>query len=122
MFEILKIKKINKCKNFRCKNQFQGGTIEIYRHRHLFLSDETIREYKNFPRLRNHYFRAFSTKQESSYFEMHEVEYKNEFNLKLRRRRSSKALPDSYDDLHSSFLSSSKSWKHGTKRKRQYYK
>lgn len=55
-------------------------------------------------------------------FMMHEIEYKKAYGLKLRGRRSPRNLPDSWDDLHCEIYDVEKSWKHSTKRKKQYYK
>lgn len=78
--------------------------------------------YTDFPNLRAGCHKKFSLKQEKSLFAMHEYEYAKEYNLKLRRKRSTKGLPDPWDDYPSYVWDLQKSWKHSTKRKRQYYK
>ena len=75
-----------------------------------------------YPFLRCHCFKRFSTKQERSLFLMHELEYEKEYCLKLRRKRSATNLPTSWDDIYTSVNKTKKSWKHSTKRKKQYYK
>lgn len=74
-----------------------------------------------YPNMRNNSFKNFSTKQESSFFLLHENENK-EYNIKLRRRRSDKNLPNSWDDYPSYTYKLGKSWKHNSKRVKQYYK
>ena len=74
-----------------------------------------------YPEIRNNNFRFFSTTQERSFYLMHSIEYKIEYGLKLRQKRSSRNLPDSYDDFHSDVYGA-KSWKDRAKRKRQYYR
>jgi hypothetical protein len=104
------------------KEQFRNSYREEYSITSASTGKERVYSYECYPFLRNYCFKRFSTKQERSLFLMHELEYEKEYGLKLRRRRSPKNLPNSWDDIHTSVRDTEKSWKHSTKRKRQYYK
>lgn len=74
----------------------------------------------HFPNMRSVYYKKFSTKQEKSFYSMHFIEYKD-YHLKLRVARGP-SLIDAWDDLSTYFHKVAKSWKHNSKRARQYYK
>ncbi|QCR38171.1 hypothetical protein [Nissabacter sp. SGAir0207] len=76
--------------------------------------------YTYFYRLRSLTFKQFSTKQERSYYYLHEIEYR-EYPLKLRKARG-KLLPDNWDDFPTSIYRVAKSWKHNSRRAHQYYR
>lgn len=78
--------------------------------------------YHYYPNARNYVHRRISTKQECSLYQIHEIEYAREYNLRLRAKRSPRNLPTSWDDLYCEMYDVEKSWKHSTKRKKQYYK
>lgn len=112
--------------NKNLKSQFQNGynIKTTWMSQYDFLNkifDEN--DYDDcYPNVRNHFYRKIATKQERSLFELHEIEYAKEYNLKLRRSRSKKNLPDSYDDIRCGTFEGKNSWKHNSKRKKQYYK
>ena len=108
---------MSKNKYQQLKNQYKNSKIRTYTR----WSNGNIEEYEIFPSVRSCVHKNFSTKQEKSYFIMHENEYKK-YGLKLRRRRSPSNLVDSWDDLVTYVYKNKKSWKQGTKRRNQYYK
>lgn len=67
---------------------------------------------------RNDIYREFSTLQEKSCAEMHEIEYA-EYGLKIRVRRAA-GLPDSREDLYSGLHGVEKCWKNNSKRRYQW--
>lgn len=77
--------------------------------------------YVSYPRLKNRIIKKFSVHQERSLTAMHKVEYKKEYNLKIRGNRDG-SIPDPWDDYRSSAYDLGKSWKHNSKRKKQYYR
>lgn len=80
---------------------------------------ECIEFYRN-PAFQGDGCRSFSTKQERSMAFMHEIEYA-EYGLKVRPHRGNN-LVDAWDDLYCHFNSTTKSWKHNSKRRHQYYR
>lgn len=81
-----------------------------------FYGNEFHRAYKRKDRC----FRAFSTKQERSYYQLHLAEYEGTI-LRLRARRGN-VLPTSWDDLPSGVYDAEKNWKTSTRRKAQWYR
>ncbi len=73
-----------------------------------------------YPCVRSGNHKHFSTKQEKSYFFLHEVEY-GEYPIKLRAARG-KSLANPWDDYPAYVYDVAKSWKHNSKRRHQYYK
>lgn len=73
-----------------------------------------------YPSIRSVVHKRFSTKQEKSYYFLHQIECKG-YPVKLRAARG-KALADPWDDYPSSACDKAKSWKHNSKRRNQYYK
>lgn len=63
------------------------------------------------------YFRKVNTKNEMTQNLAHENEYGQEF---IRGRRRGRNLPNSWDDVHSSYWGCRRSWKHHSKRKSQW--
>lgn len=123
MFNLIYKKRIyeKKYKNQQLKKQFENSYLEVY-DLNTFNNETVEKTYKEYPNLRDYMFRHLSTKQERSLYLMHENEYLKEYNLKLRKKRSARQLPTEYDDIRSFVRKSSTSWKHSTKRRRQYYK
>ena len=78
------------------------------------------RSWTYYPFMRSFIFKAFSTRQEKSYYWLHRAEYKD-YPLKLRAARG-KSLLDPWDDYASCVLDVKKSWKHNSRRKHQYYR
>ena len=64
--------------------------------------------------------KAFSTHQERSFYFLHIIEYKD-YPLKIRVARGN-GLAQAWDDLPTYVYKVTKSWKHNSKRKHQYYK
>lgn len=64
--------------------------------------------------------RRFSTKQEKSCSQMHEIEYK-EFGFKVRCRRNSHLI-DAWEDLPSFVYRGERDWKRNSKRSHQYFR
>ncbi|MGR5347230.1 hypothetical protein [Vibrio mediterranei] len=82
----------------------------------------TGREYTYHPRVRDGMHRSFSTKQERAFYYLHKAEYHHAYPmLKLRPSRGS-ALPNEWDDLPSFRAQLTRSWKHNSKRKNQYFR
>jgi hypothetical protein len=73
-----------------------------------------------YPCVRSGTHKHFSTKQEKSYFFLHEVEY-SEYPIKLRAARG-KILANPWDDYPAYVFDVAKCWKHNSKRRHQYYK
>jgi hypothetical protein len=114
-------------KNKKLKHHFKNGykIKKLWKADYNFINEEVVERFyedEYFPNIKNYYFRKIKTKQERMFFEHHNLEYSKEFNLKLRKRRSSKNLPNSWDEIHSGVFKTNKSWKHNSKRKKQYYK
>lgn len=63
------------------------------------------------------YFRSVCTKNEITQNLAHENEYGSEF---VRGGRRGKSIPTSWDDISSSYWSCRRSWKHNSKRKKQW--
>lgn len=78
-------------------------------------------EHMRYPNLNNRICKKFSVKQEKSLAKLHNIEYKNEYKLKIRSKRDG-AIPDPWDDYRSSAFDLATSWKHNSKRKNQFYK
>ncbi len=75
--------------------------------------------WKIYPNIRSGTHKAFSTKQEKSFYFMHLIELK-EYHVKLRAARG-RVLADPWDDYPSIVSELSRSWKHNSKRHKQYY-
>ncbi len=73
-----------------------------------------------YPCIRSGTHKHFSTKQEKSYFFLHEIEYR-EYPIKLRAARG-KSLANPWDDYPAYVYDVAKCWKHNSKRRHQYYK
>lgn len=70
--------------------------------------------------LRSYVHKKFSTRQEKSFHSLHRIEYK-EYPLKLRVARG-KQLAEPWDDYPFHGYDIARSWKHNSRRKRQYYR
>lgn len=116
---VYKIKINKRYRNKKIKEQFRNSYIETASYS---IGMNNMNEYEVFPNLISGCHKHFSTKQEKSLYEMHQYEYFKEYNLKLRGKRSKRNLADPWDDYPSFVYDSLKSWKHSTKRKKQYYK
>lgn len=68
-----------------------------------------------------HYYRPIRTHQERAMYELHKTEYRFCSKLKLRAKRG-KALPCAWHDIRVSALDYTKSWKHNSKRRHQWYR
>ncbi|MCQ1056449.1 hypothetical protein LRP52_00010 [Photobacterium sp. ZSDE20] len=77
-------------------------------------------EWALYPRVRNRIFKHFSTKQEKSYYFLHQVECKD-YPIKLRAARG-RALANPWDDYRSDVYELARCWKHNSKRRKQYYR
>ncbi|MBS9811372.1 hypothetical protein G5C64_22335 [Vibrio diabolicus] len=73
-----------------------------------------------YPRVRSGTHKHFSTKQEKSYFFLHEIECRG-YPIKLRAARG-KARADPWDDYPACVYDVAKCWKHNSKRRHQYYR
>ncbi len=73
-----------------------------------------------YPSVRSGTHKRFSTRQEKSYFFLHEIECKG-YPIKLRAARG-RALANPWDDYPSYVYDLAKCWKHNSKRRCQYYK
>lgn len=96
----------------KTKSQYRGG---------IDFEFGTGKVYTSYPRLKNRIIKRFSVHQERSLTAMHKVEYKKEYNLKIRGSRDG-SIPNPWDDYPSSVYELGKSWKHNSKRKKQYYR
>ncbi|PXZ07760.1 hypothetical protein DKK70_07940 [Gilliamella apicola] len=90
-----------------------------YRNNYEITYNEKDKPVRYYPYLRNYIFKCFSTKQEKSAYFLHIIEYKR-YKLKIRTSRG-KNLPNPYDDYSSNAYKLLKSWKHNSKRKKQYH-
>ncbi|MGF1754750.1 hypothetical protein L4C33_14275 [Vibrio makurazakiensis] len=72
-----------------------------------------------YPSIRSGTHKHFSTKQEKSYYFLHRIECRG-YPIKLRAARG-KALPNPWFDYPSYVYDLAKSWKHNSKRQKQYY-
>lgn len=79
------------------------------------------RKYVFYPNVKSGSIKLFSVHQERSLTALHKVEYKKEYNLKIRGKRDG-GIPNPWDDYRSHVYDVSTSWKHNSKRKKQYYK
>ncbi|PKG40446.1 hypothetical protein CXF74_02325 [Psychromonas sp. Urea-02u-13] len=73
-----------------------------------------------YPSIRSGTHKSFSTKQEKSFYFIHLIETRG-YPIKLRAARG-RVLPDPWDDYPSIVSELSRSWKHNSKRCKQYYK
>ncbi len=73
-----------------------------------------------YPSVRSGTHKHFSTKQEKSYFFLHEIECRG-YPIKLRAARG-RPLANPWDDYPAYVYDLAKSWKHNSKRRYQYYK
>lgn len=83
--------------------------------RHVRIGNE-FRPY--YPNIRSGTHKRFSTKQEKSYYFLHEIEYEN-ISFRIRAKRGN-ALADPWSDYPSDVYELRKSWKHNSKRRKQY--
>lgn len=120
--KVYKKKHRSEKKKEQYRNSFVQSYIPLYSMRKGLGMDLKMEESMDLPNLRAGCHKKFSVIQEKSLFLMHEYEYAKEYGLKMRRKRSTKGLPDPWDDLPSFVWDLQKSWKHSTKRRRQYYK
>ncbi len=70
--------------------------------------------------LRSVCHKHFSTKQEKSFYFLHKIDCCG-FPIKLRAARG-RVLADPWNDYPSSVAHVAKSWKHNSKRRKQYYR
>lgn len=73
-----------------------------------------------YPIVRSSGHKHFSTKQEKSFYFLHQIECYG-YPIKLRAARG-RALADPWDDYPSQVDDVAKSWKHNSKRRSQYYR
>ena len=66
-------------------------------------------------------YRPIRTHQERAMHELHKKEYRQIRQLKLRARRG-KTLPCAWHDINVSAHAYTKSWKHNSKRRKQWYR
>lgn len=76
--------------------------------------------WESYPRVRSGTHKHFSTKQEKSYYFLHEIECKG-YRIKLRAARG-RALANPWDDYPAYVYDLAKSWKHNSKRSSQHYR
>lgn len=76
--------------------------------------------WESYPSVRSGTHKHFSTKQEKSYYFLHEIECKG-YRIKLRAARG-KALANPWDDYPAYVYDLAKSWKHNSKRSSQHYR
>ncbi|SEG19257.1 hypothetical protein [Vibrio hangzhouensis] len=76
--------------------------------------------WRDYVAIRSGTHKHFSTKQEKSFYFLHQIECKG-YPIKLRAARG-KALADPWDDYASTVYKTVKSWKHNSRRQKQYYK
>jgi hypothetical protein len=81
---------------------------------------QTFEQGTIYPEVRSHTHKHFSTKQEQSFYVLHLVEYQD-YPLKLRAARG-RLLPNPWDDYPSYVDRVAKSWKHNSRRTKQYYR
>lgn len=101
-------------RNKKIKQQYRNS----YKSESFFLKDYYFDIY---PNVRSGCHKKFSKQQEKSHFQMHSLEYKREYGLKIRGKRAG-GLAECWDDYPSYVCEMGKSWKHNSKRKTQYYK
>lgn len=77
--------------------------------------------FTSYPYMRSNCHKHFSNKQERSKTKMHLKEYKEyeTFGFRIRGKRNG-SLPDPWDDYPSFVWNTHKSWKHNSKRKKQW--
>jgi hypothetical protein len=68
------------------------------------------------------YSKVDNNKAESSLNNMHIMEYGEEYNFKVRGKRSAKNLSPKWETRNRCIMEKEKCWKDSTKRKNQYYK
>lgn len=73
-----------------------------------------------YPKVRSGSHKHFSTKQEKSYYFLHQVECRG-YPVKLRAARG-RVLANPWDDYPSLIDDAAKSWKHNSRRRKQYYR
>jgi hypothetical protein len=89
-------------------------------YKYRLVAENTRGSWYIYPTVRSGIHKQFSTKQEKSFYFVHLIECKS-FPIKLRAARG-KALADPWDDYPAHVYAVAKSWKHNSKRKRQYYR
>jgi len=104
----------NNSKNKKIKEQYRNSYVR----KSIWNIDH---EYEVYPNMINGCHKRFSKHQEKSFAQMHISEYKKDYGLKIRGRRSG-GLACSWDDYPSYVHDLGKSWKHNSNRKNQYYK
>ena len=95
----------------KLKSQYRYGCIN---------RDSSNYLWETYPSIRSGTHKSFSTKQEKSFYFMHLIELK-EYPIKLRAARGG-VLADPWDDYPSIVYDLAKTWKHNSKRCKQYYK
>ena len=68
------------------------------------------------------YSKVYNKKKEASLNNMHVMEYGEEYNFKIRGKRSAKNLSPKWEMRNRNIMDKEKCWKDSTKRKNQYYK
>lgn len=118
-------KQLKSHKGMKLKEQYRGSHTKVTLT--TYIGDGCIKEvmdddWEIYPQMRSHTHRHFSTKQEASMYQMHELEYCREYGYFLRAKRSSSNLPNAWDDLPNHNWDLKRCWKHNSKRSKQYYK
>lgn len=98
----------------KLKSQYRHSLTKVM----IFRTTTTVWEI--YPSVRSRYHKHFSTKQEKSYYFLHKIESRG-YPIKLRAARG-RILADPWDDYPSFVYRFAKSWKHNSKRHKQYYK
>lgn len=88
-------------------------------YKHAFVKNKYDHEWLVYPHMRSDPIKKFSTKQEKACYYQHQIEYREYRLLKLRAARG-KALAHVNDDIPTICYDFDKSWKHNSKRKKQY--
>lgn len=96
----------------KLKPQFQSSRCSSTRKRYARID--------TYPQLRNHIYRYFSTFSEKKATLGHIADYPD-YGIRFRACRG-KNIIDHYDDVPSDALKLSRSWKHNSRRKKQFYR
>lgn len=88
---------------------------------HFVGERETLRSGRFYYRTKLHYYRNIRTHQERAMYELHRQEYRHVRQLKLRVRRGN-SLSTAWYDIRTSAFDYTKSWKHNSKRRHQWYR
>lgn len=114
-----KTQKINRNKNEKIKTQYKSSSVTEETYANIVTGNEIKIVSEDYPNLKSASFKHFSTKQEKSKALIDIIEYK-EFGLKVRQKRSS-GLANPYDDYVGTIWNTRKSWKHKSKKRKQYF-